>query len=119
MRQYGSVIVFALFLALGAAAARTATAQPQEASGENPALRAPSNYFALPIEVEHDFGADNGDATIIRAMPLYSFALNENWRLNFSARYIDIETKAKLDGTSLGTVKIDPWVYSFFVGYKF
>ena len=47
------------------------------------------------------------------------FMLNENWLLNFSARYIDIETKAKLDGTSLGTVKIDPWVYSFFVGYKF
>lgn len=45
--------------------------------------------------------------------------LNEKWLLNLSARYIDIETKAKLNGDSLGTVKIDPWVYSFFVGMKF
>ena len=45
--------------------------------------------------------------------------LNENWLLNLSARYIDIETKAKLNGDSLGTVEIDPWVYSIFLGYKF
>ena len=45
--------------------------------------------------------------------------LNETWLLNFSARYIDIGTKAKLDGASLGTVNIDPWVYSVMVGYKF
>ena len=45
--------------------------------------------------------------------------LNEKWLLNFSARYIDIETKAKLDGTSLGTVKIDPWVYTVAAGIKF
>lgn len=45
--------------------------------------------------------------------------LENNWLLNFSARYADIDTKAKLDGASLGTVNIDPWVYSFMVGYKF
>lgn len=45
--------------------------------------------------------------------------LNDTWLLNFSARYIDIETKAKLDGASLGTVEIDPWVYSIMVGLKF
>ncbi len=45
--------------------------------------------------------------------------LNETWLLNLSARYIDIETKAKLNGDSLGTVEIDPWVYSIFLGYKF
>jgi len=47
------------------------------------------------------------------------FMMTDNWLLNFSARYIDIGTKAKLDGASLGTVDIDPMVYSLTVGYKF
>ncbi len=45
--------------------------------------------------------------------------LGEKWLLNFSARYIDIETKATLDGNSLGDVAIDPWVYTLALGYKF
>jgi len=45
--------------------------------------------------------------------------LQNNWLLNVSARYMDIDTKAKLDGASLGDVNIDPWVYTFAVGYKF
>ncbi len=47
------------------------------------------------------------------------FMMSDKWLLNFSARYIDIETKATLGGDSLGTVEIDPWVYSLMVGYKF
>lgn len=45
--------------------------------------------------------------------------MSDKWLLNFSARYIDIDTKAKLAGDSLGTVEIDPMVYSLMVGYKF
>jgi len=45
--------------------------------------------------------------------------LNEKWLLNIDVRYIDIETKAKLDGASIGTVAIDPWVYGANVGFKF
>ena len=45
--------------------------------------------------------------------------LNDRWFLNADVRYIDIDTKAKLDGTSLGTVKIDPWVYGLTVGVRF
>ncbi|MBT8443625.1 MAG: hypothetical protein KJO13_02695 [Gammaproteobacteria bacterium] len=44
-------------------------------------LVAPAQSFALPTEIERDFGADNGDATIIRLLPLYSFPLNADWRL--------------------------------------
>jgi outer membrane protein len=44
---------------------------------------------------------------------------NESWLLNFDVRYIDIDTKAKLDGASLGTVEIDPWVYGAHVGFRF
>ncbi len=45
--------------------------------------------------------------------------LSEKWLINFSARYIDIETKAKLNGDSIGDVKIDPWVYTLAAGYRF
>ena len=45
--------------------------------------------------------------------------LNDSWFLNADIRYIDIDTKARLDGDSLGTVNIDPWVYSLNVGVRF
>ena len=45
--------------------------------------------------------------------------LNDDWFLNFDVRYIDIESEAKLDGAGLGKVEIDPWVYSFMIGYRF
>ncbi len=47
------------------------------------------------------------------------FPFNEKWLLNFSARYIDIDTDAKLDGANLGTVNIDPWVYGAHLGIRF
>lgn len=45
--------------------------------------------------------------------------LNDQWFLNGSIRYISIESKAKLDGASIGKVKINPWVYGIHVGYRF
>lgn len=47
------------------------------------------------------------------------FMLGESMLLNVSARYIDIETKAKLDGDSLGDVAIDPMVYTLAIGFVF
>lgn len=47
------------------------------------------------------------------------FPINEQWLINLSGRYIDIDTDAKLDGANLGTVEIDPWVYGAHVGFKF
>jgi len=52
------------------------------------------------------------------------FMLNDKIFLNGSIRYIDIESDAKLvgferNGTDIGTVKIDPWVYSANVGFRF
>jgi outer membrane protein len=47
------------------------------------------------------------------------FMLNDQWFLNGSIRYIDIETKAKLDGASIGKVNISPWVYGVHLGYRF
>jgi len=47
------------------------------------------------------------------------FMLNDQWFLNGSIRYIDIESKAKLDGNSIGDVNISPWVYGIHVGVRF
>ena len=44
---------------------------------------------------------------------------NDDWFFNFDVRYIDIDTKAKLDGASLGTVEIDPWIFGAHIGYRF
>lgn len=51
------------------------------------------------------------------------FLLGDRWLLNVDVRWIDIESD--LDVTvagqtgELGTVKIDPWVYSLDLGYRF
>jgi outer membrane protein len=45
--------------------------------------------------------------------------INENWFVNLAVRYIDIDSDASLDGDSLGTIEIDPFVYEAQVGYRF
>ena len=51
------------------------------------------------------------------------FNFGSGWLLNADVRYIDIGTKAKIKADegnlSLGTVNIDPIVYSIMVGYRF
>ena len=47
------------------------------------------------------------------------FMLNEKWFLNLDARYIDIESKAYLDGAFVTKVDISPWVYSAQAGFRF
>jgi len=47
------------------------------------------------------------------------FNLSNNWLINGSIRYIDLSTRAKLDGVSLGNVDIDPIVYSLNIGKRF
>ena len=45
--------------------------------------------------------------------------LSDAWFLNLSVRYMDIETKAKINGESIGKVKISPWIYGGNVGFRF
>ncbi len=42
-----------------------------------------------------------------------------NWFVNAEVSYMDIDTKAKVDGASIGTVEIDPWVVGLNVGMRF
>ena len=55
--------------------ARPAAAQ----SGEG--VQNHRKFFALPAEVDADFGAANGNATILRLMPLYTFPVFKDWKL--------------------------------------
>lgn len=47
------------------------------------------------------------------------YALNDTWAVGAALYYVDIDTKAKLDGANIGTVEIDPMVYRFHVAYRF
>lgn len=52
------------------------------------------------------------------------YQLDDNWLVNASVRYIDIDTTGTFTATALTVpgkvdVSIDPWVYTLSVGYKF
>jgi outer membrane protein len=79
-----------------------------------------TNFFSEkttgPLEgVDLDLGNSWGLAGDIGA----DIKLSDSWFLNVSIRYMDIETKAKLDGVSIGKVKISPWIYGGHVGFRF
>lgn len=46
------------------------------------------------------------------------FDVGDRWFVNAEARFIRIETKAKLNGVSLGDVEIDPWAFGLNVGMR-
>lgn len=57
-----------------------------QAEGQKPAAKpeesaAAPSYFLLPIEVDSDSGAANGDAIIGRVLPANSIPLGKKWRL--------------------------------------
>ena len=59
-------------------------AQVQPAAGQTDSakqLRDARGFFALPVELDLDSGAANGNANILRIMPLYTFPLSEQWKL--------------------------------------
>jgi hypothetical protein len=66
---------------LFAASVLTYSVQPMAQDAADDALKEVANFFALPIELEVDSGAPNGDASILRFMPLYSFPTYNKWKL--------------------------------------
>ena len=66
------VVLLALLSGIGTAAAQSDSVE---------SLRKAPGFFALPLEFDQDYGAANGNALILRIMPLYSFPLSENWKL--------------------------------------
>jgi outer membrane protein len=47
------------------------------------------------------------------------FRINPKWLFTVDARWIKIGVKAKVNGTDVGTVNVDPLVYGVAVGYRF
>jgi outer membrane protein len=47
------------------------------------------------------------------------FTLSDDWMLNVDARWIDIDTDARLDGVGIGSVAIDPYAFGISIGRKF
>lgn len=57
------------------------------------------------------FGVAFGGGVDIRVAP--------KWFVNVDAKYVQIETDVKLNGTKLTTLGINPWLLSVGVGYRF
>ena len=75
---------FPLALVWGLAAAFSLATTPGGAQGQpsQPSkVPPPQRDFALPIEMDFDFGAANGDALITRFLPLVAVPLGERWKL--------------------------------------
>lgn len=47
------------------------------------------------------------------------FALDDNWTVGGDVRYAKIDTDVKVDGVKVGSVDVDPTVYSLNLGYRF
>lgn len=45
--------------------------------------------------------------------------LDKNWLLSADVRYINIESDVKLNSAKIGKTKINPWVATLAVGYRF
>ena len=60
-----------------------------------------------------------GDSRGIAGQIGADYMLNDRWFLNADLRYIDIRSKVRLDGDRIGTAKINPWVATLGVGYRF
>lgn len=63
------------------------------------------------LKLEQSFGPS--------AMAGLDVDIGSDWFVNVDARYFDIDTKAKVNGTSLGKVEIDPYAIGLSVGRKF
>jgi outer membrane protein len=60
-----------------------------------------------------------GDSWGIAGQAGFDVLFNDDWFFNLDIRYIDIDTKARLDGVSIGKVEIDPWIFGGHIGFRF
>lgn len=73
---------YRVFLVLAACIAVSDVWRPVSAQSESVReLREARSFFALPVELDVDRGAANGNAAIMRIMPLYTFPLGDSWKL--------------------------------------
>ncbi|NGY03185.1 OmpW/AlkL family protein [Solimonas terrae] len=96
---------------------------PAVSESWHPFVGAGVNYTMFFDEKTH--GALDGsklslkDSVGVAAVGGLALDLNKAWSVVADLRYFKIDTKARLDGTSIGTVKIDPMGYGLSIGYRF
>lgn len=49
----------------------------------------------------------------------YKPKLDQNWGVFVDVRYAQVEADLTLDGADIGTLEVNPWVYSFGYSYRF
>ncbi len=62
---------------------------------------------------------DLGDSWGLAGQAGFDVLFNDDWFFNLDIRYIDIDTKARLDGVSIGKVEVDPWIFGGHIGFRF
>ena len=79
-----------------------------------------TNFFSEkttgPLE---DLDLSLGDSWGLAGQIGFDVLFNDDWFFNLDVRYIDIDTKARVGGDSIGKVEIDPWVFGGHIGYRF
>lgn len=73
-----AIPIVALLLGTVAAALAVTSAHAQAGSKDTGSA---ARYFAVPIELDLDSGADNGDASFLKFAPLYKIQLGKRWSL--------------------------------------
>jgi outer membrane protein len=86
-----------------------------------------TTFFSTDVEQALvDLGIDDIDLDDSFGLALQfggDFLLGDRWLINVDVRWIDLESDLQATALGetgeLGTVKIDPWVYSLNLGYRF
>ncbi len=60
-----------------------------------------------------------GDSFGLAAHAGIDFALSPRWAVTVDARWMDIDTRVKVDGARVGTVSIDPLAFGVSAAYRF
>jgi outer membrane protein len=63
------------------------------------------------LQIKNSFG--------LAAQVGLDWKIDDHWLAGVDVRWIDVDADVSLDGAALGTVHIDPFVYSLTVGYRF
>ncbi|MDI3326301.1 OmpW family outer membrane protein [Pontibacterium granulatum] len=93
---------------------------PLEASSTlQPYLGVGINYTTFFSEKSTLGGLKLDDSLGLSAQAGIDYAISKNVLLNAAVWYIDIDSDTTLNGSDIGTVSIDPWVYMVGLGYKF
>ncbi|HEY6894131.1 MAG TPA: OmpW family outer membrane protein [Rhodanobacteraceae bacterium] len=60
-----------------------------------------------------------GDSWGLAAHAGFDVTLSPKWLLTADVRWMDIDSSVRVNGTGVGTVNVDPWVFGVSAGYRF